>query len=55
MQTLNNHKDGDPATLDPLSALKATLNMARGSKETKDFIATALEIKSLAKETEKAV
>ncbi|HEC01065.1 MAG: hypothetical protein L3J50_11380 [Emcibacter sp.] len=50
-----NQKDSDLVALNPLSALKATLNMARGSETTKDFAATALEIKAMAEEMEKSV
>ncbi|VAV93934.1 hypothetical protein MNBD_ALPHA02-222 [hydrothermal vent metagenome] len=48
-------KDSDLITLNPLSALKTTLNLARGSETTKDFAATALEIKVMAEETAKSV
>ncbi len=54
VQTLN-LKDSDLVALNPLSALKATLNMARGSETTKDFAATALEVKAMAEETAKSV
>jgi hypothetical protein len=53
-QTLN-QKDSDLIALNPLSALKATLNMARGSETTRDFVPTALDIKAMAEETAKSV
>lgn len=52
-QTLQ--KDSDLIALNSLSALKTTLNLARESETTKDFAATALEIKAMAEETAKFV